>query len=223
MLHLHHLQNSRSFRIVWLLEELGLDYQLTTHERNASFLAPKSLTEKSPMGKAPILEVDGKPMMESAHIMDYLMAKYDTEYRLHPKTNADDPTWLNYDFWLHFAESSAMPPLLIRMIFNKIVERSPFFVKPITKGIQTQIETSYLNQTIASSFHLMESHLQDNQWFAGKDFSAVDIQMHFVVAAAHARSPFNPSQYANLLNWLHRLESRPAFEQAVKRGGRLQF
>lgn len=223
MLHLHHLQQSRSFRIVWLLEELGIDYQLTSYERTARFLAPKNLEQQSPMGKAPILEADGKVLMESGHIIDYLMAKYDQDYALHPKTNPDSSSWLDYNFWLHFAEASAMPPLLMRLVFSKVVESSPFFIQPISKSIQSKVEHSMIQKNIDKIFLLMEQHLQDKHWLAGSEFTASDIQMHFVIAAAHSRQPLSKTKYANILNWLSRCENRPAFQRAVEKGGRLSF
>lgn len=244
MLHLHHLQNSRSFRIVWLLEELGLDYQLTSYERTQAYLAPEQLEDIHPMGKAPILQIsndggngngnddddgkgnaaeDGKQALaESGFIIEYLLKHHDAQHRLKP-AESDEAAWQDYTFWLHFAEASAMPPLLMRLVFSKVVENSPALIRPISKKIQQQVEAGMINKNIDKVFALIEAQLSQHQWFAGDSFSAADIQMHFVIAAANSRSRLDRHRYANTLNWLKRCESRPAFIQAVEKGGRLDF
>lgn len=222
-LHLHHLQNSRSFRILWLLEELELDYQLTKYERNQAYLAPESLEKIHPMGKAPILEVDGVPMIESAHIIDYLMAKYDTEYKLHPKTDADSQSWLDYDFWMHYCEASMMPPLVMRLVFHKIAEQAPALVRVVTKKIRQKVEATMINKNINTSLDMVEKQLSDHQWFAGSEFSGADIQMGFVLDAINAREGLDRTKYANTLNWLKRCQARPAYGRAVDKGGKLDF
>lgn len=231
-LHLHHLENSRSFRILWLLEELGIEYQLTKYERTKSFLAPKSLEAVHPSGKAPILEVKGidpqnpektKPLIESGYIIDYLMAKYDTEYKLHPKVDADDSAWRDYDFWMHYAEASAMPPLVMRLVFTKVVERSPKLIRPIAKGIRKQVEASMISRNISKTLDLVESELSSGQWFAGEEFSAADIQMAFFIEAANAGHSLDSVRYTNTLNWLKRCKAREAYQTAVAKGGKLEF
>ena len=222
MLHLHHLENSRSFRIVWLLEELKVPYQLTSYERNKVGLAPDSLEKIHPMGKAPILVVDGKPLIESGFIIEYLLKHYDEEQRFKPSLE-DEAAWENYTFWMHFAEATAMPPLVMRLVFSKVVERSPALIRPISKSIRKQVESSMISRNIDKVLALMEEHLQSNHWFAGEAFSGADIQMHFVVAAANARQSLDKVKYANIINWQKRCEARPAFASAVAKGGRLDF
>lgn len=222
MLHLHHLENSRSFRIVWLLEELNIPYQLTRYERTKAYLAPSQLKEIHPSGKAPILVVDDRPLVESGFIIEYVLKHYDTEHTLKPSED-NDAAWENYTFWMHFAEASAMPPLVMRLVFAKIVDKSPMLIKPVSKMIRKQVEDGMIRGNINMALALMEQHLQDNHWFAGESFSAADIQMHFVVAAANARPNLDSIQYVHLLNWLKRCETRPAFQQAVAKGGKLDF
>ena len=222
MLHLHHLENSRSFRIVWLLEELGASYQLTCYQRDKSYLAPKILEQVHPMGKAPILVVDDRPLVESGFIIEYLLKHYDNEQKFKPKSD-DETAWENYTFWMHFAEASAMPPLVMRLVFNKIVDKSPALVKPVSKGIRKQVEDTMIRGNIEKALRLMEQHLQNNHWFAGASFSAADIQMHFVAAAANSRVDLDTTKYVNILNWMKRCEARPAFNRAVERGGKLAF
>lgn len=231
-LHLHHLEDSRSFRILWLLEELGLEYQLTSYKRTKQYLAPKSLQQVHPYGKSPILEVAGldpnKPeettcLIESGHIIEYLMAKYDTSYRLHPKVDADSKAWRDYNFWLHYTEGSAMPPLVMRLVFSKVVERSPRVVRPIAKGIRNQVEAVMIIKSINETLNLVEEKLSNDKWFAGKEFSAADIQMGFFIEAVNAKKFLDPVRYINTLNWLKRCKGRQAYQNAVSKGGKLDF
>lgn len=222
-LHLHHLENSRSFRILWLLEELGLTYELTTYERNANFLAPKALQNIHPMGKSPILTVNEKPLIESGYIIEYLLRHYDDK-GLAPK---DESSWQHHTFWLHFAEASAMPALLMRLVFDKIAQNSPLLIKPIAKGMQKQMESRMIASNIDKICELMNSHLDKHAWFAGDKFGAADIQMHFVGVALKAGGSLdtytNHRDDGRILDWLHRCETRPAFEKAAAKGGRLDF
>ncbi|WP_019674103.1 glutathione S-transferase N-terminal domain-containing protein [Psychrobacter lutiphocae] len=231
-LHLHHLENSRSFRILWLLEELGLEYQMTNYQRTKSYLAPKSLEKVHPTGKAPILEVTGldandpeakTALIESGFIIDYLMAKYDTEFKLHPQIDADDRAWRDYDFWMHYAEASAMPALVMRLVFSKVVERSPALIRPIAKGIRKQVEASMISKNITKALDLIEAELSEDKWFAGAEFSAADIQMAFFVEAANAGQGLDEVRYTSILNWLKRCQARPAYRAAVAKGGKLEF
>ncbi|TXD98266.1 glutathione S-transferase [Psychrobacter frigidicola] len=222
MLHLHHLENSRSFRILWLLEELGVDYKLTSYKRNKAYLAPDSLKKIHPLGHAPILEVDNQALVESGFIIEYLIKHYDTEQRFKPADD-NDAAWDAYTFWMHFAEASVMPLLVMRLVFTKVVEKSPMLIKPISKGIRKQVENTMINDNLAKMLTMMEQQLQDNHWFAGEAFSAVDIQMHFAVVAANTGEGLDKARYANLLNWLKRCQERDAFKRAEHKGGRIQF
>ncbi len=222
MLHLHHLQNSRSFRIVWLLEELNIDYKLTCYDRTKAYLAPDSLKKVHPLGHAPILEVDGRPLIESAFIIEYLLKHYDDEQQFKPN-DSDEAAWENYTFWLHYAEASAMPPLVMRLVFNKVVERSPMLVKPVAKGIQKQVEKSMIADNILTTLSMMEQHLSHNLWFAGDKFSAADIQMYFVAIAAQSRTALADGTYTNITNWLKSCQQRNAFKQAEEKGGSIKF
>ena len=222
MLHLHHLANSRSFRIIWLLEELGVDYQLTCYERNKAYRAPESLKTIHPLGHAPILQVDDRPLIESGFIIEYLLKHYDSEQKFKP-TDDNERAWEDYTFWLHFAEASVMPPLVMRLVFTKVVEQSPMLIKPVSKKIQAQVEKSMINASLDPMLTMMEQHLEHNHWFAGSEFSAADIQMHLAVLGANAGAGLNRKKDANLLNWLQRCEERPAFKRSEEKGGRLSF
>ena len=222
MLHLHHLANSRSFRILWLLEELGVDYQLTCYERNKAYRAPDSLKQIHPLGHAPMLEVNDRVLIESGFIIEYLLKHYDTEKKFKPADD-NEAAWEAYTFWLHFAEASVMPPLVMRLVFTKVVEQSPMLIKPVSKSIRNQVEKSMISNSLDAILAMMEQHLQDNHWFAGAEFSAADIQMHLAVVGANAGAGLDSSKYANILNWLKRCEERDAFKRAEDKGGRLKF
>lgn len=222
MLHLHHLANSRSFRILWLLEELGLDYKLTCYERNKAYRAPDSLKQVHPLGHAPILEVNDRALVESGFIIEYLLKHYDKERQFKPADD-NEAAWDAYTFWLHFTEASLMPPLVMRLVFTKVVEQSPMLIKPVSKSIRNQVEKSMISKSLDTMLAMMEQHLQDNHWFAGAEFSAADIQMHLAVVGANAGAGLDSSKYANILNWLKRCEERDAFKRAEEKGGRLKF
>ncbi|MGP5551683.1 glutathione S-transferase [Psychrobacter celer] len=222
MLHLHHLANSRSFRIIWLLEELNTDYELTCYERNRAYRAPDSLKKVHPIGHAPMLEVNDRVLIESGFIIEYLIKHYDTDKQFKPADD-NEAAWEAYTFWLHFAEASLMPPLVMRLVFSKVVDQSPMLIKPVSKKIQSQVEKNMISRSLDSMLGMMEQHLQDNHWFAGSEFSAADIQMHFAVVGANAGSGLDSSKYTNILNWLKRCEEREAFKRAEEKGGRLKF
>lgn len=222
MLHLHHLANSRSFRIIWLLEELNTDYELTCYERNKAYRAPDSLKKVHPIGHAPMLEVNNRVLIESGFIIEYLIKHYDTDKQFKPADD-NEAAWEAYTFWLHFAEASLMPPLVMRLVFSKVVDQSPMLIKPVSKKIQSQVEKNMISRSLDSMLGMMEQHLQDNHWFAGSEFSAADIQMHFAVVGANAGSGLDSSKYTNILNWLKRCEEREAFKRAEEKGGRLKF
>lgn len=222
MLHLHHLENSRSFRILWLLEELNTDYKLTCYQRNKAYLAPKSLKKIHPLGQAPILEVNERALVESGFIIEYLLKEYDNAHLFKPSKD-DTAAWEDYTFWMHFAEASVMPLLVMRLVFTKVVEKSPVIIKPISKGIRKQVENSMIRNNLTTMLDMMEQQLQNNHWFAGAAFSGADIQMYIPVVAANAGAGLDAAKYANLLNWLKRCQERAAFKIAVTKGGQVRF
>lgn len=220
MLTLHHLNHSRSFRILWLLCELndryGTPFQLISHHRNENHLAPDAMQRIHPMGKAPILvdENRGKTLIESGFIIEYLLKYYDKDKHFLP----DDDDWEDYTFWLHFAESSMMPPLVMRLVMTKVATKSPLLVKPIAKAIADKVESLVIADNVRRSFDLLNKHLSDKEWIANK-FTGADVQAYFAVKALQNRGGLD--DFVHLKAWLLRCESRTAYRQAVEQGGAL--
>lgn len=220
MLKLHHLNNSRSTRIIWLLEELGLDYELVKYEREDTRLAPDALKRIHPLGKAPILQ-DGKlTIAESGAIIEYILHQYDIKNAFSP-TTVGSQEWLDYLFWLHFAEGSAMPPLLLNLIFNAIPERSPRLIKPIAKGISKQVMKSFVQPNIDRHNALIEETLAKQPWFAGEKLTGADVQMSFIIEAIKARGGLD--NLPNMKKWLNTVRARPAYKAALEKGGELEL
>ncbi len=217
MIIVHHLNNSRSQRILWLLEELGLEYEIVKHQRDPkTMLAPASLKAIHPLGKSPVI-VDGDTMVaESGAIIEYLVERYG-EGKFVPAAGTKDK--LRYTYFLHYAEGSAMTPLLMKLIFDKVeTSPMPFFAKPIAKAIARKVKSSYVNPQILSHLQYLEGELEKTSWFAGRSFSAADIQMSFVIEAAGARGGLD-KKYPKLSHYLERIHARPAYKRALERGG----
>ncbi len=218
MITVHHLNNSRSQRVLWLLEELGLDYEVKRYERDPkTMLAPESLRKVHPLGKSPVISDGDLTVAESGAIIEYLVERYGKE-RLAPA--AGTPERLRYTYWLHFAEGSAMPPLLMKLVFDRIEKGPmPFFVKPIAKAIAGKVKGSFIEPNITRQLEYMEAELGKHAWFAGDDFSAADIQMSFPLEAAAARGGLGKSR-PKLMQFLERIHQRPAYQRALERGGK---
>jgi glutathione S-transferase len=217
MITVHHLNNSRSQRVLWLLEELGLPYEIKHYERDkATMLAPPELRAVHPLGKSPVITDDALTVAESGAILEYLVDRYG-QGRLKPAADSADA--LRYRYWMHYAEGSAMPPLLMKLIFDRI-ERGPmpFFVKPIAKGIAAKVKSSFIEPTLKSHLDFMEAELAKSTWFAGAEFSAADVQMSFPLEAAASRGGLAADR-PRLMDFLQRIHARPAYQRALERGG----
>ena len=221
MITVHHLNNSRSQRVLWLLEELGLPYEIRKYERDAkTMLAPPELTKVHPLGKSPVITDDGVTVAESGAIVEYLVERYGNG-RLAPAIGT--PQRLQWRYWLHFAEGSAMPPLLLKLIFDKVAQSPmPFFVKPIARGISAKVQAMMVTPNLKRQLDFMESELGKSEWFAGAEFSAADIQMSFPVEAAAQRAGLDASR-PKLMAFLKRIHARPAYKKALERGGPYAF
>jgi len=216
MITVHHLNNSRSQRILWLLEELGQDYDIKKYERDPETMrAPASLRAVHPLGKAPLVSDGDITLAESGAIAEYLVDTYGGGL----KPEAGSEAHRRYVYWMHFAEGSAMPPLLVKLVVDQIAKaKMPFFAKPIAKSIVTRLNDGFVQPEIDTIFGFIEAELDGRDWFAGDMFSAADIQMSFPLEAAAARGGIGKA-YPNIQGWLERIHNRPAYQRALERGG----
>jgi glutathione S-transferase len=206
MIKVHHLNNSRSQRILWLLEELGLPYEVVRYQRDAvTSLAPPELKQIHPLGKSPVLSDGDLIIAESGAIVDYLVRKYGGG-RLAPADSS--PDYVRYSQWLHFAEGSAMFPLLLGLYAGRLGAAAAPLLPRITSEIANHL--SYMNQSIVKGGYLM-----------GPEFSAADVQNSFVLEASKQRGFLK--DYPNLLDLLERLQARPAYQRALASGGPYAF
>ncbi len=217
MIVLHHLNNSRSQRVLWLLEELGLEYDIRRYQRDATtMLAPPELKQVHPLGKSPVVTDAGNTLAESGAIVEYLVEAYGNG-ALAPARGT--PERLRYTYWLHYAEGSAMPPLLLKLIFDRIESGPmPFFARPIARAIAKKVKTTFILPQLATHFAYMEAEIAKTGWFAGNEFSAADIQMSFPIEAAAIRGIVDAGK-PKLKNYLTRIHARPAYKRALERGG----
>jgi glutathione S-transferase len=217
----HHLNNSRSQRVLWLLEELGTPYEVKRYQRDAkTMLAPPELRAVHPLGKSPVIEDGGNLIAESGAIIEYLVESYGGG-RFIPA--AGTPERLRYRYWLHFAEGTAMPPLLLKLIFDRI-ERGPmpFFVRPFARAIAGRAKNAMVLPNLERNLDYMEAELDKSAWFAGDEFSAADIQMSFPLEAARARGGLDDKR-PKLMAFLERIHARPAYLRALERGGKYEL
>ena len=217
MLTVHHLENSRSQRILWLLEELGVDYEIKRYERDkVTSLAPPELVAIHPLGKSPIITDGDVTIAESGAIVEFLVHQYDVG-RLLPRESS--PEHLAYTYWLHYAEGTFMSLMILSLIVNRIeTAPMPFFAKPIAKGIAAKVRGGYLDPNIKRNLEFMESTLGESAWFCGDELTAADIQMSFALEAAEVRTNLR-EDYPNLAAFLERMRARPAYQAALEKGG----
>ncbi len=216
MIIVHHLNNSRSQRLLWLLEELGLEYRIEAYQRDPeTMLAPPSLRKIHPLGKSPVLEDGEQIVAESGAIIEYLIDRYGGGL-LRPADGT--PERLKYCYWLHYAEGSLMSPLLLRLVFDRVQTAPvPFFVKPIVKAIVAKVRGSFIDPQAKAHLDFVESELGKQPWFGGEEFSAADVQMSFPLEAAMLR--VSGTDRPNIKSFLERIHQRPAYQRALERGG----
>jgi glutathione S-transferase len=221
MLRVHHLENSRSHRVLWLLEELGQPYEVVTYPRDpATLAAPAALRAVHPLGKSPVLEDDGiAPLAESGAILEYLLQRYDVAGRFAPARGTAD--WVRYLHWLHFAEGSAMTPLLLKLILNRI-DQAPWPVRSILRRALAPLRARVAGQ-IGDQLAYMDAALAAASHFAGMAFSAADVQMIFVAEASAARGGLTATSHPRLWGWLERMRARPGWQRALEKGGALRL
>jgi glutathione S-transferase len=216
MITVHHLENSRSQRILWLLEELGVDYEIKSYKRDReTSLAPPDLEKLHPLGKAPIVTDDDITLAESGAIIEYLVDKFD-DGTLRPENGT--AAGRSYTYWLHYAEGSFAPLMMMSLVMSRIEAAPvPFFLKAVTKGIAAKVRQGYLDPTIAKNLAMMEDSLSASAWLCGDSLSAADIQMSFAVEAAEAR--VGTDGFPGIAGFLERMRARPAYRAAIEKGG----
>lgn len=219
MITLHHLNNSRSQRILWLLEELGLEYEIKEYTRDPiTSSAPESLKAIHPLGKSPVITDGELTIAESGAIIEYLLDVYDSEKRLRPTAGQ---ALLDYRYWLHFSEGSLMPLLVMKLVMMKMPKNPmPFFVKPIAKALSSKVQEMFITPRLAPQIELVEQTLANRTWLTGEELSAADIQMSFPLQAASTRMDL--SSFPNIARYLKQIDALPAYQKAVERGGKLE-
>jgi glutathione S-transferase len=218
MIVVHHLNNSRSQRILWLLEELGLDYEIRKYQRDPkTMLAPPELKAVHPLGKSPVISDGDTVVAESGAIVEYLVGRYGNGRLMPP---AGTPARLRYTHFLHYAEGSAMPPLLMKLVFDRVESGPmPFFARPVARAIAQKVKRTFILPQIGLHLAYLEGELGKGDWFAGEELSGADIQLSFVLEAAASRGGLDAS-YPRLAAFLERIHARPAYQRALERGGK---
>jgi glutathione S-transferase len=223
MLVVHHLNNSRSQRVLWLLEELGLPYELKVYPRDPKTrLAPAALKQIHPMGKSPVITDGDLVVAESGAILEYLMERY-----AQPAAQADAPALtqpgtpehMQCRYWMHFAEGSLMNWLVMKLVFMTIPKQPmPFFVRPIARALCKQVQQRLIDPNVAGATAFIESHLSRNAWFAGERLTVADVQMSFAVSALMARGD-QAARCPAIAAYVRKMEARPAYQRALAKGG----
>ncbi len=216
MIIVHHLNNSRSQRILWMLEELDVPYEVKRYERDpATMLAPASLRAVHPLGKSPVITDGERVLAESGAILEYLAETYGAG-RFVPA--AGTPERLRYTYFMHFAEGTMMPMLLMKLVFNRMPARVPFVMRPVAKAIAGAADKTLIAPNLKPQLAFLEAELATRDWFAGNQFTAADVQMSFPLEAATARAGLGRGQ-PRLMAFLDRIRARPAYKRAIERGG----
>ncbi|MRS16698.1 glutathione S-transferase [Enterobacteriaceae bacterium RIT691] len=219
MLTVHHLNLSRSQRVLWALEELELPYQIVRYQREPTMLAPEALKKVHPLGKSPVLEDEGMVLAESGAILEYLQETYDPQQKLKPLAPQER---IQYRFWLHYAEGSLMPLLLMKLVFASLGKPPvPIGLRTVGKVLGQGVQKAYLNKQLATHAAFIDAHLAQYPWFAGEQLSMADIQMSYPAFALLARGGQGPLPH--LQAWKKKVEMLPAWQKAIEQGGPLDF
>ncbi|GAA6135900.1 glutathione S-transferase [Oceaniserpentilla sp. 4NH20-0058] len=222
MITLHHLNNSRSQRIIWLLEEIGIDYKIEFYERHpVTIRAPQALKDVHPLGKSPVISDDqtGITLAESGAIIEYLVHNYAPQL----KPNSDSPMYWQYQYWMHFSEGSLMPPMLISLVFTQLQKAPmPFFIKPVAKMLSEKTMANFVSPNIKALLGFIENHLSQNTWFCGNELSGADFQMSFPLEAAVARGIINES-LPHTLKYVKTFQARKAYQAGLEKGGEYDY
>lgn len=215
----HHLETSRSHRVLWLMEELELEYELKRYSRNAkTFRADPALKEVFPLGRAPLVQLDDVVLAESGNILEGVIDRVG-QGRLRPDPGTPEADW--YRFFLHYAEGSLMSPLLVSLILGKMVDGVPFFIRPLIKGVVGAVNAQFTQGEFDAHFGFVEAHLGQHEWMTGDALTAADVQMIYPLAAGPLRAGLTRQSHPNIFRWLDACQSRPAYKRALEKGGPL--
>lgn len=223
MITVHHLETSRSQRVLWLLEELNLPYELRVYERDPrTRLAPAALKAVHPLGKSPVITDGDQTIAESGAIVEHLADTYGQGVigelsHLTPKRGS--PEHRQCRFWMHYAEGSLMNWLVMKLVFVTIpTQPMPFFVRPIARALCANVQARLIDPNVSTAMGFMEEHLKKHRWFAGEHITMADFQMSFAVEAALSRAT-GADQYPTLAAYRSRMVQRPAYQRAIAKGG----
>lgn len=215
MIVVHHLNNSRSQRVLWLLEELGVPYEVKRYERDAAtMLAPPELKKIHPLGKSPVITDGDTVIAETGAIIEYLVGVYG-DGKLIPASGT--PERLRYTYWLHYAEGSAMTPLLLKLVFSALPNRAPGLMKPVVRAIAAKAQAGFVDPQLTTHIDYWEAELSKSPWFAGPAFTAADIAMSFPLEAGAERA--GAASRPHVKAFLEKIHARPAYQRALERGG----
>jgi glutathione S-transferase len=219
MITVHHLNNSRSQRVLWLLEELGCEYRLVKYQRDPhTLLAPPELRSIHPLGKSPVVTDGGETLAESGAILEYLIERYGNG-RLRPAAGSAER--LRYTYWLHYAEGSAMPPLLLKLVFTRLPGPVPALIRPVVRAVARRVQQTFIDPQLKTHIDFWESELGKSSWFAGEELTGADIQMSFPLEAAAARAGIALGPRVSA--FLERIRARPAYRRALEAGGEFRL
>lgn len=215
MITVHHLEQSRSHRVLWLLEELEVPYQIKRYQREPTMLAPEALKKVHPLGKSPVITDENRVVAESGAILEYLEQKYDHEFRL---KLSDEESLLQSRYWLHYAEGSLMPLLVMKLIFGQMGKAPvPWLLRPVGAAFGKGVQKAWLDKQLQPHMKMIEQRLTANPWFAGQRFSIADIQMSFPLLALAKR--VGMEQMPASQKWLQTVQQRAAWQRAIDQGG----
>lgn len=223
MLTVHHLETSRSQRVLWLLEELGVPYELRVYRRDPKTrLAPPELKRVHPLGKSPVVTEGDTVVAESGAIIEYLVERYGGQAPAelsHLEPTPGTPERRECRFWMHYAEGSLMNWLVMKLVFDTIPRQPmPFFVRPVARALCGKVQQTLIGPNVQSALTFMDAHLARHRWFAGDDLTMADFQMSFAVEAALARGG-GAAAWPHLSAYRDRMTARPAYQRAVAKGG----
>jgi glutathione S-transferase len=212
MLTVHHLEESRSIRIVWLLEELDVDaYEIEHYERDPETrLAPPELRDVHPLGRSPVITDEGRTVAESGAIVEYLLDRFG-EGDLRPEGDLDAVQ--PYRYWMHYAEGSAMPDLVLRLVFGELPEQAPWPASTLLGFVSDAVDDEFIRPRIERHLDLWEETLAERDYFAADTFTAADLQMS--VSVGFALADVSEDRCPEARGWLDRIRRRPAFEAAA--------